>query len=122
MGITQEIGRRGEDAAVDYLRTHGFVIRDLNWRRGRYEVDIVAERAGEIHFVEVKSRKAAGWTTPEQAIDRRKVHALQCAASAYLALFPSENWEPCFDLCAVESHPDGRLEVRFLPDAMEAHW
>ena len=32
---TSETGRRGERAAVDYLRRRGYEICALNWREGR---------------------------------------------------------------------------------------
>lgn len=121
MNANAETGRRGEAAAVQWLRDRGFRILDLNWRNGRYEIDIVALRWDEIHFVEVKTRKADGWTTPEQAIDRNKFRALKRAASLYLALYGRQE-EPCFDLIAVEYGSDGRREVRFVENAMESHW
>lgn len=121
MGITQEIGQRGEDAAVDYLRRHGFLILERNWRNGRYEIDIIARRWDEIHFVEVKSRKAGGWTTPEEAINAQKFRALRRAASLYIALHRCSE-EPFFDLMAVETLPNGEVNLRFVEDAMQAHW
>lgn len=116
-----EIGRRGEDLAVEELRRRGFMIVERNWRNGRYEIDIIARRWDELHFVEVKSRKAGGWTTPEEAINTHKFRSLKRAASLYIALHHSPE-EPVFDLCAVESYPDGRQEVRLIEDAMQAHW
>lgn len=118
---TIDIGRCGEDAAVDYLRKRGFLIRERNWRNGRYEIDIIAERWDEIHFVEVKTRKAGGWTTPEQAFDRHKFQSLGRAASLYLALKRCE-LEPVFDLCCVERLPDDSLDIRFIESVMQSHW
>jgi len=66
-----DTGRRGEQAAVDYLRRAGFAILERNWRSGRYELDIVARRWDELHFIEVKTRRAGGLTTPEEAITPR---------------------------------------------------
>lgn len=116
-----ETGRRGEELAVERLRREGFQILERNWRSGRYEIDIIARRWDELHFVEVKTRKADGWTTPEEAIDRSKVRALRRAASLYMALHRSPE-EPQFDLCAVETFPDGSCEVRFVEYALESHW
>ena len=36
------LGKAGEDAAVDYLERHDYVIRHRNWRKGHFELDIVA--------------------------------------------------------------------------------
>lgn len=121
MGTTQQIGQRGEDAAVEYLRRHGFLILERNWRNGRYEIDIIARRWDELHFVEVKSRKLGSLTTPEEAIDREKFRALKQAARLYIALHHSPE-EPFFDLMAVDMLPNGDLELRFLEDAMQNHW
>ena len=75
-----DTGRRGEQAAVDYLRRAGFAILERNWRSGRYELDIVARRWDELHFIEVKTRRAGGLTTPEEAITPRKFASLRRAA------------------------------------------
>lgn len=121
METNAEIGARGERIATDWLRSRGFLIEERNWRNGRYEIDIIARRWDEIHFVEVKTRMAGGWTTHEQAIDPKKFRSLRRAAALYLALHPSPE-TPQFDLCAVETRPDGTYEVRFTENAMESHW
>lgn len=121
MGITQQIGQRGEDAAVDYLRRHGFLILERNWRNGRYEIDIIARRWDELHFVEVKSRKSGSLTTPEEAINAKKFQSLRRAAALYMALHHSPE-EPLFDLAAVEILPTGACEVTLIEETMQAHW
>ena len=80
-----DTGRRGEQAAVDYLRRAGFAILERNWRSGRYELDIVARRWDELHFIEVKTRRAGGLTTPEEAITPRKFASLRRAAASRAA-------------------------------------
>ena len=116
-----DTGRRGEQAAVDYLRRAGFAILERNWRSGRYELDIVARRWDELHFIEVKTRRAGGLTTPEEAITPRKFASLRRAAEAYMAQH-RVRLEPQFDLAAVDLFPDGSLNVRFTERAMECNW
>lgn len=52
---TQKTGEIGENIAVKFLMKHGFSILDRNYTKKWGEIDIVAEKSGKIHFVEVKS-------------------------------------------------------------------
>lgn len=117
MTATAQTGRRGETAACDYLRREGFLIREMNWRSGRDEIDIIAQRWDTIRFVEVKTRRALGATTPEQSLDYRKIRALQRAATRYMALHRID-LDPHFDFVAVDVLPDDSLEVRYFPDGI----
>ena len=116
-----ETGRRGEDIAVGYLRQNGYLICATNWRQGRYEIDIVAQKMGVVHFVEVKTRNALSLATPEQAVTKTKISALHRAASAYLAKNRVMG-DVQFDLLAVDIFPDGTFDVRFIENIAEFGW
>lgn len=49
-----ELGKNGENQAAAYLEAQGYVIRHRNWRSGKKELDLVAEKDGELVVVEVK--------------------------------------------------------------------
>ncbi|MDP1690049.1 MAG: YraN family protein [bacterium] len=57
----KEVGALGESVACEYLKRHGFSIRDRNIARKTGELDIIAEkpacagREDTLHFVEVKT-------------------------------------------------------------------
>jgi len=51
----KEVGAIGETVAVEYLKRHGFRIRDRNVARKTGELDIIAESEDTLHFVEVKT-------------------------------------------------------------------
>jgi putative endonuclease len=53
----QELGRRGEQAAVDHLIRRGFSIVDRNYRTRWGELDIVACDDRVLVFCEVKARR-----------------------------------------------------------------
>ncbi len=97
------------------------MIRDLNWRAGRYELDIIAERFGVVHFVEVKSRRAGGFSSPEEALTREKRDSLIKAARAYIAQYRVDQ-EYQFDLVAVDVNPDNTVEMRLIERVIEFHW
>lgn len=116
-----EVGRRGEDIAVNYLRKKGFLICATNWRQGCYEIDIVAQKSGMVHFIEVKTRGINSLATPEQAVTKTKIAALHRAASAYLAQYRVVG-EVQFDLIAVDLFPDDTSDVRFVENIAEFGW
>lgn len=121
MGLTQVIGSAGEREAERWLEREGFEILARNWRSGRYELDIVARRAGTLHFVEVKTRDRESWESPEDAITPAKARSLRHAAAAWLAQYPSE-LEPQFDLIAVDTDSEGGLSIRYIPEAIIPRW
>ena len=119
--VAADVGRRGEHLAVDWLRANGYMILERNWRSGRYETDIIAMMGDTIHFIEVKTRAAAGWSRPEDAVTPEKCRALFRCAGAYLALY-GRGLEPQFDLVAVDMFPDGGYDIRYIENAMQYHW
>jgi putative endonuclease len=55
-----------------YLERAGFLIVARNLRLGRLELDIVARRAELIVVVEVRTRRADGWTSGLGSMSRAK--------------------------------------------------
>jgi len=51
----QKIGELGENIATKFLVKHDFLILDRNYTKKWGEIDIIAEKANKIYFVEVKS-------------------------------------------------------------------
>ena len=111
----------GEQVAVDYLRQNGFMIVECNYRIGRSEIDIIASRYDELHFVEVKTRKFGTMIAPEEAINKQKMRAMRRAESAYMAQCHC-NLEPCFSLVAIEMIGDRVESLRFIEDALQYGW
>ena len=73
------LGKAGEDAAVDYLERHDYVIRHRNWRKGHFELDIVAAKNGELIIVEVKTRSDTDFALPQDT--KNQAH---CNSSRYI--------------------------------------
>ena len=117
----QERGALGEQAAVDYLRQKGFMIVERNYRVGRSEIDIIASRYDELHFIEVKTRKFGTMTAPEEAINEQKLRAMRRAVSAYMAQRRC-SLEPRFSLIAIEMIGERVESLRFVEDALEFGW
>ncbi len=79
-----ELGKKGEDAAVRYLRQKGYEILERNWVYERYEIDIIARDEKFIVFAEVKTRSSSQWGNPEEAVSKGKIKRIVEAADFYL--------------------------------------
>lgn len=69
-GKKNEVGAWGETIAANYLKKQGFTIVELNYLRKWGEIDIVARKTQQIHFVEVKTVSYETKTALEMAISR----------------------------------------------------
>ncbi len=79
-----ELGKRGEREAEKYLKKKGYKIIARNFRVKGGELDIVAEKDGEIVFVEVRTRKSGEFMDPVYSIGPRKRERLRRAAQVFL--------------------------------------
>jgi|SRR5690606_1507131 len=68
----QELGRRGEELAADYLIRTGLRVLHRNWRCRAGEIDIVARQGRTLVVVEVKTRSGGRFGTPTEAVDEAK--------------------------------------------------
>lgn len=84
MRAKDQLGRRGEDVATDYLRQAGFRILDRNWRCAEGEIDIVAAERQVLVICEVKTRSGTGYGSPLEAISRVKRNRLRRLAVRWL--------------------------------------
>ena len=118
MADHNELGNIGEERAQAYLRERGFTIRHTNWRSGKFELDIVAEKEGILIVVEVKTRSTDTFEHPKDAITISKIKKLVNGAHEYIMAFDWQG-ETRFDVMAVL--PNGQtfriehIEDAFLP-------
>lgn len=102
-------GRLGESLAAQFLESRGYAILARNYRAGRLELDLIAERGELLVAVEVKWRRrgrfddAAGeaWRRPQRA----RMHAAVLAAMAIIPDSARRPWR--LDLIAIEESAEG---------------
>ena len=123
----KEVGALGEEAAAQYFRKHGFSIRDRNVALKTGELDLVAEREGVLHVVEVKSMLVEDFPDTENAHDaydpsenlhEAKIRKVARTGEWYVLM---ENWEGEWqvDGCLVWlRRRDGVARVRYLPQIL----
>lgn len=83
MAAKDELGRRGEMLAAEFLQRSGMRVVERNWRCPIGEIDIVATEGNELAFVEVKTRSSVAFGHPFEAITAVKLARLRRLAGAW---------------------------------------
>ena len=114
---TFDIGGRGEDIAMEWLRERGYLIVERNWRIGHYEIDIIAQHYDTLHFVEVKTRREGGWQSAYDSINDAKIRSLRRGAMAFRTIrrIPL-NLQ--FDLIAVTWNEEGGIAIEYTENIL----
>lgn len=81
---TRIVGRRGEDVAIDYLKSEGYTILDRNYSCKIGEVDVIAWDGEFVVFVEVKARRDTTFGLPRQAVNWHKQQTIVKVAQYWL--------------------------------------
>jgi putative endonuclease len=113
-----ELGARGEQAALEYLKeVEGFEIVATNYRvpLGRNlrnqkitgEIDIIAYDEGTLVFIEVKTRTSDKFAAPERAVDLRKQRQIARSARKYRQLMKVTEEPHRYDVVTVIAQSSG---------------
>ena len=97
----RELGRKGEERAVVYLKKRGYYILAQNYHTRYGELDIVCRKGDKLIFVEVKTRRSTAYGWPEEAITKSKISHLKKAAAIYLDAFEPSFRELRFDVITI---------------------
>ncbi len=86
MAQHNELGKKGEVLARQYIENKGFEILETNWHFEKAEVDIIARDKDDLVMIEVKTRSTDYFGNPEEAVTTAKEERLIMAAEAYLEI------------------------------------
>ena len=112
MAAKDELGRRGEDLAVEYLTQRGLVVLSRNWRCRDGELDVVATDQERLVVCEVKTRSGTRYGEPAEAVDGRKAARISRVTQAWLAAHQVRWCEIRFDVLAVLAEPGRPVTVQ----------
>lgn len=112
-----ELGKLGEDFALEYLKQNKFRIQEKGFRFYRGEIDIIAIERDTLVFVEVKTRYLSDRITPEEAITSKKQQQIRRIAHAYVSIKNLENQKCRFDVLALRYEEYQGFNVIHYKDA-----
>lgn len=100
MAEHNELGKKGEKIAVDYLLEKGFQIIERNYRFQNAEVDIIAKRDDLLIAIEVKTRSSIEFGDPQDFVSPKKIKLLVSAIDHYV-IEKNLDVEVRFDIIAI---------------------
>ena len=115
----RETGLRGEDIAARHLVSEGYRILSRNYRGGRCELDIIAEKGGVIVFCEVKTARSGRFGPSVSWITPGKIRHIARAALDYILTHGIVKREFRFDVIGLDAREDG-YTVTHIENAFSA--
>jgi putative endonuclease len=113
-----ELGKAGEQLAKAHLISKDYTILETNFRIGKLELDIIAEKEGILIIIEVRTRTTNWYLEPEATIGYHKIKHLVQATQGYIKMM---HWsgETRFDIIAITGSPDGNYQLDHFEDAFQ---
>jgi putative endonuclease len=84
MAQHNELGKKGEQLAIDFLIKNDYKILEKNYRFLKAEVDIIAQKKDVLAAVEVKTRTSNYFGNPEEFVNPKKIKLLLSAIDNYV--------------------------------------
>ncbi len=115
MAQHNELGKYGEQEAVDYLLKKGYEIVERNWMHQKAEVDIIARQGDVLAVVEVKTRSSLYFGNPQDFVNPKKIKLLVKAVNNYVN-YKNLDVEVRFDIIAIHK-TETTTTIEHLEDA-----
>ncbi len=100
MAYHNELGKKGEQLAVNFLLQHGYAIAIRNYRFDKAEVDIIARKESVLAVIEVKTRSSLDFGNPQDFVKPKQIQRLVKAVNEYV-ISNDLDVEVRFDIIAI---------------------
>ena len=110
-----ELGKKGEQLAVNYLINKGYKIVERNWRFQKAEIDIIATKDKTLISVEVKTRSTNDFGSPQDFVNIKKIKLMVSAMNEYI-LNKDLDIELRFDIIAITKDKSS-FDIEHFKDA-----
>jgi len=115
MAQHNELGKKGEQLAVDFLIENGYEIVEINYRFDKAEVDIIAKKEDTLAIVEVKTRSTSDFGNPQDFVKPKQIQRLVKAVDEYVTVNKLDV-EVRFDIIAIVKEKKG-FNIEHLENA-----
>lgn len=115
MAQHNELGKKGEQLAVDFLLDNQYEIIERNYRFDKAEVDIIARKGDVLAVIEVKTRSTLDFGNPEDFVKPKQIKNLVKAVNEYV-IENGLDVEVRFDIVAIVKLKDS-YKIEHLKDA-----
>jgi putative endonuclease len=115
MAEHNELGKKGEKLAIDFLIENDYKILEKNYRYLKAEVDIIARKKDVLVVVEVKTRSSDYFGNPQDFITPKKIKLLVSAIDYYVVQRDLDV-EVRFDIIAI-IHQKNKTKIEHLENA-----
>ena len=115
MAEHNDLGKLGEELAVEFLEKKSYTILETNWTFQKAEVDIIAKKENILAVIEVKTRSSIDFGLPQDFVKPKKIQLLVKAINEYV-ISNDLDLEVRFDIIAL--HLEGKeFKIEHLEDA-----
>ena len=115
MAEHNELGKIGEELAVEFLQKNGYAILETNWTFQKAEIDIIAQKENTLAVVEVKTRSSIDFGLPQDFVKPKKIQLLVKAVDEYV-ISNDLDVEVRFDIIAIHKETKN-FKIEHLEDA-----
>lgn len=115
MAQHNELGKKGEQLAVDFLQKKGYKILERNYRYQKAEIDIIARLNDTLCAVEVKTRSTPDFGNPQDFVKPKQIQQLVKAIDYYVTKNDLDV-EVRFDIVAIIKNKLG-TKIEFFENA-----
>lgn len=115
MAEHNELGKFGEELAVEFLQNNGYDILETNWTFQKAEIDIIAQKENTLAIIEVKTRSSIEFGLPQDFVKPKKIQLLVKAVNEYV-ISNDLDTEVRFDIIAIYKE-DKTYKIEHITDA-----
>lgn len=115
MAKHNELGKKGEQLAVDFLLKNNYAIVERNYRFDKAEVDIIAKKDDILAIIEVKTRSTTDFGDPQDFVKPKQIQRLVKAVDEYVTVNDLDV-EVRFDIIAIVKESKG-FNIEHLENA-----